>query len=184
MSDILGWFNPMRWLALAVIVGGLVLGYFAWAHHLTEAGRAAGKAEGKAEVQSKWNVERALQALDALNQAEINAAESLRRITQQQENERASERQIAKAKDDAAVAGRAHLGVLKWADEQVASIRAAAADTAAVSQRKAAADSARMLADVLGRADARAGVLAEYGDNAHIAGQLCVRQYDALTVKP
>ncbi|MGT2507931.1 DUF2514 family protein [Cupriavidus basilensis] len=38
-----------------------------------------------------------------------------------------------------------------------------------------------MLADVLGRADQRAGILAEYADAARIAGQACERVYDSLT---
>lgn len=39
-----------------------------------------------------------------------------------------------------------------------------------------------LLVDVLGRADARAGELAEYADRARIAGSACERAYDALTV--
>jgi hypothetical protein len=38
------------------------------------------------------------------------------------------------------------------------------------------------VADVLGRADERAGELAEYADRARIAGQQCERDYDALTI--
>lgn len=38
-----------------------------------------------------------------------------------------------------------------------------------------------VLADVLERADRRAGVLAEYADSARIAGHACERAYDALT---
>lgn len=40
---------------------------------------------------------------------------------------------------------------------------------------------ALLIADVLGRADQRAGELAEYADRARIAGQQCERDYDALT---
>lgn len=45
----------------------------------------------------------------------------------------------------------------------------------------ATGDPLDVLADVLGRADKRAGDLAEYADAAHIAGQACERAYDALT---
>jgi hypothetical protein len=38
-----------------------------------------------------------------------------------------------------------------------------------------------VLADVLGRADRRAGILAEYADSARIAGVACERAYDALS---
>lgn len=44
-----------------------------------------------------------------------------------------------------------------------------------------AEDPIGMLADVLGRLDRRAGVLAEYADAARIAGQACERSYDSLT---
>ncbi|WP_441616160.1 MULTISPECIES: DUF2514 family protein [unclassified Cupriavidus] len=37
------------------------------------------------------------------------------------------------------------------------------------------------LADVLSRADQRAGILAGYADVAGIAGQACERAYDSLT---
>ena len=44
-----------------------------------------------------------------------------------------------------------------------------------------AGDSIGVLAYVFGRADARAGILAEYADAARIAGAGCERDYDALT---
>jgi len=40
-----------------------------------------------------------------------------------------------------------------------------------------------VLADVLERADRRAGALAEYADSARIAGQACERAFDALIPK-
>lgn len=48
----------------------------------------------------------------------------------------------------------------------------------------AAADArAGVLADLLGRAAARADELAEQADSARLAGQLCVAAYDSLTVR-
>lgn len=41
-----------------------------------------------------------------------------------------------------------------------------------------------VLADVLGRADKRAGELADIADARYIAGRACERAYDALTTKP
>ncbi|KVM83492.1 hypothetical protein WT05_19160 [Burkholderia stagnalis] len=43
-------------------------------------------------------------------------------------------------------------------------------------------DALDLLADVLGRTDDRAGEPVEYADRAHIAGQQCERDYDALTI--
>lgn len=57
-------------------------------------------------------------------------------------------------------------------------------DPAAVHPGSAAGDPILLLADVLGRADKRAGDLAQYADAARIAGQKCERDYDALTNAP
>ncbi|VWC27090.1 gp23 [Burkholderia lata] len=53
--------------------------------------------------------------------------------------------------------------------------------SAAPAGSPAAGDTLDLLADVLGRADQRAGDLAEYADRAGMAGQQCERDYDALT---
>lgn len=70
-------------------------------------------------------------------------------------------------------------------------LRAAAADTArrarahtcaaAASPGQPGADPIGVLADVLGRADQRAGIVAEYADRLRIAGFGCEHSYDALT---
>jgi len=56
---------------------------------------------------------------------------------------------------------------------------AAGADTAAAGQQPSAGDAIGVLADVLGRCDARAGILAAFADEAHAAGLACERNYDA-----
>jgi hypothetical protein len=50
MSGILGWFNPTRWIALAVLVAGLVAGYFAWADHIGNVREAKVMAEYRAQA--------------------------------------------------------------------------------------------------------------------------------------
>lgn len=52
---------------------------------------------------------------------------------------------------------------------------------AAASARQPGDDPIGLLVDVLGRADKRAGELAEYADRLRIAGIACERSYDALT---
>lgn len=54
---------------------------------------------------------------------------------------------------------------------------------ATASARQPGDDPLGMLVDVLGRADQRAGELAEYADRLRIAGIACERSYDALTTK-
>jgi hypothetical protein len=56
----------------------------------------------------------------------------------------------------------------------------AAARAASAAGGEAAGDPIGVLADVLGRADERAGVLAGYADEARTAGLACERSYDAL----
>ncbi|WP_340521206.1 DUF2514 family protein [Cupriavidus necator] len=55
------------------------------------------------------------------------------------------------------------------------------ADTAIVGGGAPAPVAADLLADVLGRTDARAGELAEALDASRVAGLACERSYDALT---
>jgi len=54
-------------------------------------------------------------------------------------------------------------------------------DSGALGSRAPAGDPLGVLADVLGRADQSAGVLAQYADAARVAGLACERSYDALT---
>ena len=53
------------------------------------------------------------------------------------------------------------------------------ANPAAAGQQPPAGDAIGVLADVLGRADQRAGELADAADRAHAAGLACERDYDA-----
>lgn len=69
-----------------------------------------------------------------------------------------------------------------------AGARVASGDAAALARERAAADAtARVLADVLQRADDRAGALADFADAAHAAGTSCERAYtsarQAVTVR-
>ena len=56
------------------------------------------------------------------------------------------------------------------------------ANPAAAGQQPPAGDAIGVLADVLGRADQRAGELADFADRAHAAGLACERDYDAARV--
>ncbi|OXS89538.1 DUF2514 family protein [Pandoraea apista] len=65
--------------------------------------------------------------------------------------------------------------------KQLAGYAVAARNSAAASASAPAGDPIGVLADVLIRADERAGKLARFADAAHIAGLACERSYDALT---
>jgi hypothetical protein len=175
--------NPLTlipgWAKLALaaaLMSALTGGYLYWTHHQRDIGRA--------EVQLKWDASVSLQRAAALAESESNARETLRRIEKQQENQLAQDRKLAQARADAgrndAAAGqlRAQLAdtARQWRD---------ALDHPATGRECAAAgDAIGVLADVLGRADRRAGVLAAYADAAHAAGLKCEADYDALTVPP
>ncbi|HWH74950.1 MAG TPA: DUF2514 family protein [Methylibium sp.] len=114
----------------------------------------------------------------ALAQAQAAAAETARRITTIEEARRAAELRTHQALADAAAAGAARDRLRQQLD---AYVRAARADPAAAGGSAPAGDAIGVLADVLGRADARAGELAAAADAARGAGQLCERAYDALS---
>ncbi|HDR8924497.1 TPA: DUF2514 domain-containing protein [Burkholderia vietnamiensis] len=78
-----------------------------------------------------------------------------------------------------AFAARAAAGSLH---QRVDQLVAAARHPTVAAGGSTAGDALDLLADVLGRADQRAGDLAEYADHARIAGQQCERDYDALTM--
>lgn len=95
-------------------------------------------------------------------------------------DEAAAETRNAQADLAAARAAGERLRV--QAQQFAAAARAASARASALQAGAAAADPLGVLTIVLGRLDARAGVLAENADAGRIAGKLCEASYDALTV--
>lgn len=64
MTAILGWFNPTRWIALAVLFAALG-GVYAWRVHVE-------RDIGREEVRAEWDKERVANAAAAQLQAERN----------------------------------------------------------------------------------------------------------------
>jgi hypothetical protein len=58
--------------------------------------------------------------------------------------------------------------------------RAQCADSTSAAVRETASDAIGVLADVLGRADERAGLLADLADRRYLAGRACEREYETL----
>lgn len=109
-----------------------------------------------------------------------NFKETERRFREQQENQRVQNLELAAARADAARNAR-DADQLREQNAGVANRwRDALHDSTTVAEREAAADAIGVLADVLGRADRRAGILASYADAARAAGLKCERDYDAL----
>ncbi|MDN8078268.1 DUF2514 family protein [Burkholderia multivorans] len=153
------WLDPRDWLAVIVAaIVGLAGGYFK--------GHADGVRMTAAAAQKAQ--------LDAVAAART---EEQRRTAAQSEIANDANQQRTAALADA-FAARAAAGSLQ---QRVDQLVAAARHPAAAAGSPAAGDALDLLADVLGRADQRAGELAEYADRARIAGQQCERDYDALT---
>lgn len=155
------WLDPRVWLVvIAATVGGLAGGYF------------KGHADGtRATVGAAQKAQ--LAAVAAAR------AEEQRRTAAQSEIAKDANQQRTAALADA-FAARAAAGSLQ---QRVDQLVAAARHPAAAAGGPAAGDALDLLADVLRRADQRAGELAEYADRARIAGQQCERDYDALTAR-
>lgn len=120
-------------------------------------------------------------AAQAAQKAEADArAEESRREAEKQKVIDEAKTQTAAAQAAARDADAAAVGLRNRLAAYVAAVRKATSNPSAPSGSAAAGDPIGMLADVLGRADQRAGVLAAYADSARIAGQACERAYDGL----
>lgn len=165
-------FSYLRMAAIAAaIIGILLLGKYI---------QNTGKVAGRAEVQAKWDAERTRQQAKVIEEEKANAEETARRLKQQQENQDAQDKELAAARSDAARNRAAADGLRAQTADAARRWRDAIGNSPAGQNCPAAGDAIGVLADVFGRADRRAGVLAEYADAARAAGLKCERDYDAL----
>jgi len=173
----LTWLNPGRWLLYLALAAALVAGFFAWQSHE----RGIGREEGRAEVQGKWDKEKIAQQEAVIAENQANAKETQRRLERQKENQDAQDKELAAARGDA-VRNSADADRLRDQNADTAKRwRDALRNTPACIECAPAGDAIVVLADVLARADRRAGDLAAYADTTRTAGLKCERDYDALT---
>lgn len=135
--------------------------------------------------QAKWDSHLADDAkATAHAQAEQRAIEAMR---QQSINKVTTDAQTAidQARADAAAADAATHSLRDSIDQTVSRLAdsQASLSACATDASKAAARAARVLADLLKRADQRAGILAGAADQARARGLACERAYDALDSK-
>ncbi|WP_082711973.1 DUF2514 family protein [Burkholderia singularis] len=153
------WIDPRIWFAvIAAAVSGSAAGYF------------KGHADG---VRTTAAVAQKAQ-LDAVAAART---EEQRRAAAQQEIAEDAAKQRDRARADAAAAASAADGLRK----QVAVLVERARHSAVTAGSAPTGDALDLLADMLGRADARAGELARIADERGVAGRQCEADYDALT---
>lgn len=164
---------PPMWklavLAALAVAGGL-------------AGWGAGVRYMRAEIEhvkADHAADRATWATASAEASEAARAEDQRRIAALQRMLTHARDDAAAARRDAAAADAQRPGLL---DAAAAAARACggADDPAAAAGGQTATAAGHVLADVLSRADARAGELAAALDAARLAGQLCERAYSAL----
>ncbi|MCV4343345.1 DUF2514 domain-containing protein [Pseudomonas capsici] len=162
-----------RLWALAIGVAALALGlWLAYSH---------GRSVENTEWQARWNDRNATD-----NQAQAVAEKTNRTEEQRRQAsvnkvaEDARTQQVA-AVDDAAHADaagdRLHVAAQNFADRA----SCAGGDSGAAERGASTRRAAMVLSDMLTRADARAGELAEAYDRARIAGIACEKSYQALS---
>jgi hypothetical protein len=144
----------VKWALVGAICAGLVFaivwGYERW----RDAKVAEGDARGAARVQTLWDADKVRAAAHAVEASRQAAAETLRRINKQQENERAKDQLLAVARRDNA-------------RPAVACVRKAAA----------------AIGDALGQCGEIARQAAADADDARVRGLTCEANYDSLTLK-
>lgn len=158
-----------RWIVVSVIAVLLAITHFTTFR------------AGKAAVRAEWDAAKAAQQQVDLQAGIDNAKETQRRLARQKESQDANTQDLAAA---LAAAGRnadAADGLRAQLADAAQRWRTATGDPAIGEECKAAGDAISVLADVLGRADRRAGELAAIADTARAAGLQCERDYDALT---
>lgn len=167
------WLRILPYIAAVVLVAAALFGAY---HH--------GLSVKDAEWQSAWNDR---DTRDAQAKAENEAAARNREQAYQQSINKAvqdGQRIIDQATADAVAARASADGLRGAADNLAARLTAseASGNSCTSAASKAAARAAMVLADVLKRADQRAGELAEVADQARARGMTCEQAYDGLHV--
>ena len=131
----------------------------------------------------KWLQRDIADSTVTLHREVIERAEEQRRQQVANEEQKHAEEELAKVRADAAGAEHARRGLQQQlrqlqrqlGDSETGRLSAVAAAGAAT------AETARVLAIMLGESDRRAGIYAEEADRAYVAGSSCERTYDKVT---
>ncbi|UJQ36142.1 DUF2514 domain-containing protein [Aeromonas caviae] len=167
--------HPVLWFVLRQAV----MFFLVWL--LYQQGYSNGAHDKELEWSAKWN-EQAAELATVRADAELAAREAERRRQADIEKVRKdAEKQIANAERDAVAADAVAVGLREQAGRLAKRASQCASDSGAAQSGDAAGQSAVVLADLLGRADARAGELARAYDRARASGLACQRAYFSLT---
>lgn len=162
-----------RWLWL-LLAGALVLTtVLVYGGHKESKGYTAGYSAKTAEVE---------QAVQQQNQANrLKEQQLYEQIAQLQQNNSQLQEQLAIDKRSA----DQRVNAFSLQLEKTRKLLASAADSAnagVVTTGKTTIETARMLADLLGKSVERNRILAAYADDAGLAGNLCQQQYDQVRI--
>lgn len=173
----------LPFLAGVLIVIGLVGGGTV----LYLSGDANGEERERKAWQAKWNAEAAKLATARVKAEKTAREEETRRQTEINEVKNHAQAKIAQAQADAVAAGLESDKLRKQARRLAARTGQCACDTGATQGSPTTQQSAMVLAELLSRADKRAGELAAAYDRARATGLACERAYDTLrtdTIEP
>lgn len=167
--------HPVVWFLVRLAAVSLLVW---WINH---SGYTEGAHDKELEWSAKWN-EQAAELATVRADAELAAREAEQRRQADIEKVRQdAEKQIASAERDAVAADAVAVGLREQAGRLAKRASQCASDSGAAQSGDAAGQSAVVLADLLGRADARAGELARAYDRARASGLACQRAYFSLT---
>lgn len=162
-------------LMMAALAGGGVVLY--------QSGHSAGEEGERKTWQAKWDRQSAELAEARAQNVQLAREEEQRRQRAVDKVKQDAEQQIARVETDAAAASAVATRVLEQARRLATRASQCASHSSVTQSGDAARQPAVVLADLLGRADARAGELARAYDRARTAGLACERAYLSLTNK-
>lgn len=167
--------------AISFLVGALVIAALAGGGvALYQSGHSAGEEGERKTWQAKWDKQSAELAEARAQNVQLAREEEQRRQRAIDKVRQDAEQQIARVETDAAAASAVAAGVLEQARRLATRTNQCASHSSVTQSGDAARQPAVVLADLLGRADARAGELARAYDRARTAGLACERAYHSL----
>lgn len=166
--------SPLRY-ASAVVLAGLLAALAVQTARVQHA-----KTEIQAERAGRAQ-DKAAAAMAAASAVMAERAKEQGRYAEIRETADDAQAKAARARADALAAARGRDRLQQYATELAARCGGAGGDTQAAEGGPPAAGPGLVLAELLRRSAERSGQLAEYADQARIAGQACERAYDALT---
>ncbi|MEV3830198.1 DUF2514 family protein [Aeromonas allosaccharophila] len=167
--------HPVLWFVLRQAV----MFFLVWL--LYQQGYSNGARDTELEWSAKWS-KQAAELATVRADAEIAARKAEQRRQADIEKVRQdAEQQIVNAERDAVAADAVAVGLREQAERLAKRASQCASHSGSAQSGDAAGQSAVVLADLLGRADARAGELARAYDRARASGLACQRAYLSLT---